>query len=694
MANTILEDYRLKKEKVGELSKLAFDYGWISEKDKDDIINRIENEKLTIAVIGQMKCGKSTFLNTFIFEDDILPVAITPMTAALSLITYGADKKIEVEFYTKDEWEELLLTANLNMEDYHDDELMLSRIKSSRDLIEKSAKIKGNLKSMLGQKVKRTYADIYNYVGADGEFVGITKMVRIFHPMDCLRGVDIVDTPGFNDPIPSREERTKEILKSADVVILLLGANRPFDTNDKTILFENVSKCGIGRVIIAINKYDIWLQEGKTEQALVDYVFSEFKKSLKETDDLLIKDAVKNNAPIAMSAEMALLSQLSMEKINHTEAFRTAWERYSKNIIDNINKEKLWEYSRVEYLFAAIKSIIEKEKFNILIQKPMSRIVAIGSSKINDLNLEITKTASEINNLSLPDEDLEKRNKVLGRAKKRLKRKLDSLGDDLDDELKNVVRKASNTLEDIVDASCKKMRLMIDNWGTFQSTDVIKRQLVTEIEHLITRTLKRETENIALDAERKIKNNVSEFFSEAEEILREFPPYDDFDAYEFVKHVGRKIRFDMDDDDVFRLGNGDTGEDGFLLSLVKFLNDWSEKVTNLLTLGLYSKIIHGLSHNEIARNLNEAIDEIKRDFDPSDCLNTIFGKKEAIIKAVTQSFIDDLISPMEEQISGIQTSLADREKRLEEIKSNKTNLEKRKKEVEEHLDKINTIINR
>lgn len=691
--NSILEDFRQNKIKIGEVSRLAFKFGWISEKTKDEIISRVETEKLTIAVIGQIKCGKSTFLNSFIFEDDVLPAAITPMTAALSLITYGAEKTIEVEFYSKDEWEELLLTANLNKEDYRDDELMLSRIQSSRDLVEKSARLKGKLDSMLGQKVKRSYSDLCKYVGADGDYVSITKMVHIFHPMDCLRGVEIVDTPGFNDPIPSREERTKDILKRADAVILLLGANRPFDTNDKTILFENVSKCGIGRVIIAINKYDIWLQEGKTEQALIDYVFSEFKKSLKETDDFLIKDAVKNSPPIAMSAEMALLAQLPMEKINHSEIFKSAWERYSKNIIDNINKEKLWKYSHVENLFASIKSVIEKEKYDILIKKPLSRIVAIGSTKINDLKLDITKTKSEIDNLSLPDEDLQNKNRVLNRAKRRLERKIDSLGEDLDEELNNVVRKAKNRLEDIVDASCKRMRQMIDNWGTFQSTDIIQRQLVTEIEHLITRTLKRETESIALDAERRIKNNVSEFFSEAQEILIEFPPYEDFDAYEFIKHVSRKIRFDMNDDGVFKVG-GEVEEDGFLLSMINFINDLSEKITNLLTLGLFAKIENGLNHKTIVEKLNEAINEIKREFDPSDCLNTIFGQKETIIETVTKAFIDDLINPMKEQIDEVQANLADREKKLAEVKLKKTEQDGRLKKIEENLNEIKTVINR
>ena len=149
----------------------------------------------------------------------------------------------------------------------------------------------------------------------------------------------------------------------------------------------------------------------------------------------------------------------------------------------------------------------------------------------------------------------------------------------------------------------------------------------------------------------------------------------------------------MNDDGVFKVG-GEVEEDGFLLSMINFINDLSEKITNLLTLGLFAKIENGLNHKTIVEKLNEAINEIKREFDPSDCLNTIFGQKETIIETVTKAFIDDLINPMKEQIDEVQANLADREKKLAEVKLKKTEQDGRLKKIEENLNEIKTVIKR
>ena len=97
MENNIFEEFQQKKRKVRELASQAVSFGWLKKEEGDDILKKLEDDKLTIGVIGQMKCGKSTFLNAFVFEDDVLPSATTPMTAALSVITYGEEKKIETE---------------------------------------------------------------------------------------------------------------------------------------------------------------------------------------------------------------------------------------------------------------------------------------------------------------------------------------------------------------------------------------------------------------------------------------------------------------------------------------------------------------------------------------------------------------------------------------------------------------------
>ena len=254
-----------KKQNLLLLANKAAENGWIPKSKSDgakniisleEIKDKLEKDTLTIGVIGQMKCGKSTFLNSFIFEDDILPAATTPMTAALSVITYGEKKKIVAEFYNVDEWAEQKQQASRSLEDAASN-LDESKIKAAKELVEKSAKLGSSLNTYLGKTQDDTFENLIEYVGADGKFISITKSVTIYYPKDYLKGVEIVDTPGFNDPIVSREERTKEFLKKADVVLMMLYAGRPFDATDRDIIFKNVRQCGIGKVLVGINKFRI-----------------------------------------------------------------------------------------------------------------------------------------------------------------------------------------------------------------------------------------------------------------------------------------------------------------------------------------------------------------------------------------------------------------------------------------------------
>ena len=68
-------------------------YEFREETEKfEQIIKTAEQKsrKLSIGIIGAVKAGKSSFLNACIFGgQSILPKAATPMTAALTRITYS-----------------------------------------------------------------------------------------------------------------------------------------------------------------------------------------------------------------------------------------------------------------------------------------------------------------------------------------------------------------------------------------------------------------------------------------------------------------------------------------------------------------------------------------------------------------------------------------------------------------------------
>ena len=152
MTQNLFEEFQKKKNNIVSLAQKAQDFGWITEERKNEIVNKINRDILTIGVIGQMKCGKSTFLNSFVFEDDVLPAATTPMTAALSVITYGEKKHIVAEFYTKDEWEEQKIQASRSLSDVEGNTLEESRIKAAKELVEKSSKLGSSINDYFGKK--------------------------------------------------------------------------------------------------------------------------------------------------------------------------------------------------------------------------------------------------------------------------------------------------------------------------------------------------------------------------------------------------------------------------------------------------------------------------------------------------------------------------------------------------------------
>ena len=94
------------------------------------------------------------------------------------------------------------------------------------------------------------------------------------------------------------------------------------------------------------------------------------------------------------------------------------------------------------------------------------------------------------------------------------------------------------------------------------------------------------------------------------------------------------------------------------------------------------------THGEHKKNLLKHISDISNEFNPQDYLDSIHKHKDEIIDAVKDSFIEELINPMQEQIHEIRSSKEDREKQLNEAKANLIRLKTDKQEIEKQLNKI------
>ena len=672
MAQNLFEELQEKKQKLLSLAHKAKEFNWIDADREKEIVDKINNDVLTIGVIGQMKCGKSTFLNSFVFEDNVLPAATTPMTAALSVITYGKQEKIVAEFYTRDEWEEQKLQASRSLSDVEGNALEESKVKAAKELVEKSAKLGTSLNGFLGRTQEDTFENLIEYVGADGKYISITKAVTIYYPKDYLKGVEIVDTPGFNDPIVSREERTKNFLKKADVVLLMLYAGRPFDATDRDILFKNVGQCGTGRVLIGINKYDIPYENGETEYDIKKYVKDELAKACRECNDNLLVEVLKYTEPIPLSAEMALLSQLPMSKITSDDAFEFAWKK-DCDIFEISSQPQMRAKSHLDDLTSAVKKVVETEKEEILFRKPLNAIMAAGNGKLANVNKGIQECKVIVDTLNQPDDELEERQNNISRANRRMNKKIDSLGDDIDSSLRDTVKRGRNTMEDSVESACKRMDSIINGLGRFQSANSIIPSLDREIQNLVTRTLRNDAENTSVEAKNKIKHCVTDFLNDAEDVLMRFIP--EFDSRDFIKDIEKQMDFEIDKSD-FEFDNSNDDDYGIVDALYDFLNG--------ATWGLLGGIGNFLSHDDTKNKLHSKVNEI-RNSNVTEFLDSIFLRKDDVINKVKDAFIKELIEPLQEMIDEIVANKSKREQSLAEAKTKLDTLIKEKKLIEEQL---------
>ena len=255
-----------------------------------------DNKVLKIGVVGQVKAGKSSFLNSLFFDgENVLPRASTPMTAGLTVLEYGENNEFSVDYYNDREWSTFEGKAreydnaisdfkanNPKAQALNDEEIakqlgLPDDAKSAKELVSNcspAARAKVNMKADT-----KAFSDILDlqdiladYVGADGRFTSVVKSLTIHLNDERLKDLRIVDTPGVNDPIQSREYRTREFLRECHGVFLLSYSGRFFDSTDVNFLSGRIGSEGIGTVVLIASKFDSVLQDVGTKfpDALAD----------------------------------------------------------------------------------------------------------------------------------------------------------------------------------------------------------------------------------------------------------------------------------------------------------------------------------------------------------------------------------------------------------------------------------------
>ncbi|MCI7548855.1 MAG: dynamin family protein [Campylobacter sp.] len=301
-----LENLVQENDLVGELQGIEKEHDIRPSAELKKVLNeKIEQERdLKIGILGRVKAGKSSLLNALVFKgQNVLPKAATPMTAALTVLEYGDRFEASIEYYSQDEIEtikskhaicqntlensqkeKLAELREKNKTGKSDSELQeLARkdaIKKLKDEVslyayyEQYEQIKqsginpssiGDKESLICSSYDELNEKLKDYIGSSGKYMPFTKSITLKLNEEMLKDVKIIDTPGINDPIVSREERTRALIAQCDTVFLVSPSGQFLNDVDLELLSNVNEKNGIKEFHIVASQFDLQLSASEVK---------------------------------------------------------------------------------------------------------------------------------------------------------------------------------------------------------------------------------------------------------------------------------------------------------------------------------------------------------------------------------------------------------------------------------------------
>ncbi len=297
-----------------------------------------------------------------------------------------------------------------------------ARLVSSHDQCEKIKK-SGSLNTknldpcIQANSLQELNQKLLQFVGADGKYMPYTKAVQISLNNPNLKDLEVIDTPGVNDPIASREERTKALLKDCDVVFIV-SLSGQFLTDSDMSLFDRVSnKEGLQEIYFVASQADsavLSMSEVEKSNHHLPTALKNAQKALssqlnnimekliqnypnqREIFEKAIKNGVILASGVCFSMYKDFNDQASWERNQKTEEYHNALRNLKDFYPDAFNSD---DKSKESLLFLSNMSAIEerlekaaKEKEKIMSQK----LQDYAQSQANNLHKFIAQLLQDL----------------------------------------------------------------------------------------------------------------------------------------------------------------------------------------------------------------------------------------------------------------------------------------------------------
>ena len=399
----------------------------ISEWDTN--IKKQKNTPMTIVVCGEFKRGKSSLINA-ILKEDVVTTNITTETITVNKISYGAHSN------------EIIL-KNGRKVTLTDDELKCDNLKNILEELSRDDKV---------------------------------TTLEIKRPLEILKDVTIIDTPGLGDSIKDYSAEVEYALQQADAVIYVFSALYPLSIQEQFFVKTAIKPQKYTNLYLVANSCDLLDEESECER-------------LSDTIVDRLSDILPDEKPIMVSA----------------------LDERCRQIGDKRPKESLIGYleSNFDYLRNELEELILSKRNTVV----LDRIQRMLSAMITELD----------ENISVIQEGLKLSREEVIQKKKQAQDDNDKAIEKQDEIFKAIDTKAAffkNQSVNLVTILVEKMEAEVNSLYSFDINDIKKyypiycidilQEALSKCNDYYIQSLYDEFENVSVQIAKKLSMNAGD----------------------------------------------------------------------------------------------------------------------------------------------------------------------------------------
>jgi len=551
--------------------------------DSSDYLN---NQKFSIGITGVMNAGKSTMLNALMGQE-ILGSAVVPETANLTIVKHGKPEA-KVFYWNQNEWARIENSAN--------------EIESIKEFVNETKKIFGNsLPNLIKEESHTEVVDINNLAAytsaeASGKKCNLVKYVELKSDLNFLsNGIEIVDTPGLDDPVIQREEITKEYLSQCDLMLHLMNVSQSATLKDVEFIIDALLYQNITKLLIVITRADTVSKQQLEE--VINYTKSSIKKQLKsQNKDSKLDYILSQIKFIPISGKMALLHRTGR----------------SHEAIDNGFKLEDTGILEIEEYLDSTLFGQDSSKSDLIIKGTKTKLIKTCEKELKSFNYELILLSKSKEELEIDLQDFNKKKEANNRIFKAMIEDINMYKKDSENYIQSLESFLSTELIDL--------------------QNVIRQRVFNDVKYSYEKTKKKpESSRIKTIVETAIKDGIID-------IIRDY-------RYKFIKksqNIG-EICEQKYQDLGFVIGHKNDNFDAIGFFQDDFKAGFLTSSNDVLILKIVTEVSKSSSKKllELNRNIESFI---KEEFEPIEI--NIKEKANKVSKLLIEGFFKEIMEPL------------------------------------------------